>query len=79
MIMFFHLKFYFQGAPRPFLEGEIWFIIITTILGLLFYRLQKNRLKLKSIYTILGTVRFSHGPADLVAKLFDNGGTYMPF
>lgn len=53
MFMFLHLKDYFQGTPRPFREGEIWFMIIPSILGLLFYRLQKNRLKFKSIDTNL--------------------------
>lgn len=53
MLLFFHLKDYFQGAPRPFQEVEIWFMIIPSILGLLFYLFQKNRLKFKSIDTEL--------------------------
>ena len=52
-LIFFHLKDYFQGTTRPLREGEIWFFIIPSILGLLFYRLQKNRLKFKSIETNL--------------------------
>ena len=53
MLIFFHLKDYFQGTSRPFREGEIWFMIIPSILGLLFYRLQKKRLKFKHIDTKL--------------------------
>lgn len=53
LLIFFHLKDYFQSTPRSFREGEIWFMIISSILGLFFYRLQKNRLKLKSIETHL--------------------------
>lgn len=53
MIIFFHTKDYFLGISRPFREVEIWFMIIPSILGLLFYRLQKNRLKFKHIETKL--------------------------
>ena len=53
LFIFFHLKDYFQGTSRPFREGEIWFMIIPSILGLLFYILQKSRLKFKSIDTKL--------------------------
>jgi hypothetical protein len=52
--IFFQLKDYYQGTSIPFLrEGGIWFMIIPSILGLLFYRLQKSRLKFKSIDTKL--------------------------
>jgi hypothetical protein len=52
--IFFQLKDYYQGTSIPFLrEGGIWFMIIPSILGLLFYRLQKGRLKFKSINTKL--------------------------
>lgn len=53
MFIFFHLKDHFQGTSRPFREGEVWFMIIPAILGILFYRLQKRRLKFKSIDTKL--------------------------
>ena len=60
MFIFFHLKAYFQGASKPFQAGEIWIMIIPSILGLLFYWLQKNRLKFKSIDTKL--TRFELDP-----------------
>ncbi len=41
-LIFINLKDYFQGNPKPFREGEILFIIIPSILGLLFYLLQKT-------------------------------------
>ena len=53
MFIFFHLKDAFQETARPFREGEIWFMIIPSILGLFFYQLQRNRLKFKSIDTKL--------------------------
>ena len=52
-LIFLHLKDYFQNNPKPFREGEILFIIIPSILGILFYLLQKNRLKFKSVETKL--------------------------
>ena len=58
MFIFFHLQDYFQGTPRPFREGEIWFMIIPSILGILFYRLQRNRLKFQSIETNLTRKEF---------------------
>src|SRR5690606_24768743 len=53
MLFFFYLEDYFQGTARTIREVEIWFIIIPSILGVLFYRLQKSRLKFKSIETKL--------------------------
>ena len=53
MFLFFHIKDYLQGTPKPMKEGEIWFIIVPVILGYLFYRLQKKRLAFKSIETSL--------------------------
>jgi hypothetical protein len=53
LFIFFHLKDYFEGQPKPFHENEILFMVIPIILGLLFYRLQRNRLKFKSISTQL--------------------------
>ena len=53
MLIFFYFKDCFQGTARPIREVEIWFIIIPSILGVLFYRLQKSRLKFKSIETKL--------------------------
>jgi len=53
MVLFLLLKDYFQGAPRSLRESDIWFMIIPSILGLLLYRIQKNRLKFKYIDTKL--------------------------
>lgn len=35
-LIFLHIISVFDGESKPFREGEIWFIIITTILGLFF-------------------------------------------
>ncbi|MDB5030399.1 hypothetical protein [Mucilaginibacter sp.] len=48
-----HAIKYFQGDQSPFMSGEILIIIIPAIIGLLFYWLQKSRLKFKIITTSL--------------------------
>ncbi|MDP3393032.1 hypothetical protein [Sediminibacterium sp.] len=58
VLIFLHLKDYFQGIPKPFRESEIWFVIIPFILGLLFYRLQRSRLKFQTIDTHLTREEF---------------------
>lgn len=51
--LFLFTKDYFQGTAKSIKEGEIWFIIIPSILAFLFYKIQKKRLKLISIETNL--------------------------
>lgn len=53
VLLFFHLKDYILGGTKPFLEWEIGIIIIFSILALLFYLLQKSRLKFKGVDTTL--------------------------
>lgn len=53
LFIFSHLKDYFAGTPQYFIPGEPWFMIIPSILGLIFYWLQKNRLKFKTAGTHL--------------------------
>lgn len=53
MFVFFRLKEYLEGTSKPFMEFEFWFSVIPAILGLMFYRLQRNRLKFKIIHTNL--------------------------
>lgn len=53
MLIVLHLNAYFFGTPKPLREGEIWILIIPLILGFLFFLVQKNRLKFKSIGTNL--------------------------
>jgi len=53
IFIFFLLIDYIEGTHNLFIEGEIWFMIIPSILGLLFYRLQRKRLKFKIINTRL--------------------------
>ncbi|MFN8712784.1 MAG: hypothetical protein ACK5Z2_08015 [Bacteroidota bacterium] len=52
-IIFLHLKDHFEGTLKPIREGLIWFLIIPPILGIIFYRIQKERLKFKTIDTQL--------------------------
>ena len=52
-LFFFHLKTYIFGTPKPFREWEVRLIIVFSILALMFYLLQKNRLKFKSVDTTL--------------------------
>lgn len=51
LFIFFHLQDYFQGTQKAFQGEKIWFIIIPSILGLLFYKLQKNKLKFNILHT----------------------------
>lgn len=53
VFIFLRLKDYFNGTPKAFKNAELWFMIIPTLLGLLFYKFQKKRLKFKSIKTEL--------------------------
>jgi len=48
-----HLKDYFKNSFKPLTSGEIWFIIIPTVLGILLFYLQKSRLKFKEVHTNL--------------------------
>ncbi|MDB5147006.1 MAG: hypothetical protein JWQ57_1026 [Mucilaginibacter sp.] len=48
-----HLIKYFQGDESPFMDGELLIIIVPLMIGLLFYWLQKRRLKFKIITTSL--------------------------
>jgi hypothetical protein len=48
-----HLFKYVKGNPTVFALGEIYIIIITLILSLLLFWVQKNKLKFKSIKTTL--------------------------
>ncbi|XOV68290.1 MAG: hypothetical protein ACFHU9_03750 [Fluviicola sp.] len=53
LFLFFHLKDHLFGTPRLIREGEIWFFIIPSVLALIFYIIQRNRLKFKTIKTHL--------------------------
>jgi hypothetical protein len=53
MFVFFHTRDFIQGTHRQLKEGEIWFMIVPSLLSFLFYRLQKERLKFESIETNL--------------------------
>lgn len=53
MFIFFHLKDWGYGTTKPFFVGELFFLVIPTILGIMFYKLQSNRLKFKVIQTNL--------------------------
>jgi len=53
MLPIIHVVKYFQGDKVPFMTGEILIIIIPLIIGLLFYWLQKSRLKFRIVTTPL--------------------------
>lgn len=52
-IIFFHLQDYFEGTANTLNEVEIWVMIIPSLLGILFYRIQGNKLKFKEVATHL--------------------------
>jgi hypothetical protein len=70
LFVFSHLKDYLAGTPQYIMPGERWFMIIPSILGLLFYRLQRNRLKFKMTDTHL--TREQLGP--VIKKVADELG-----
>jgi hypothetical protein len=52
-IMFVSVKDILNGSNKHFSENQLWFIIIPILISILFYFLQKNRLKFKVIDTSL--------------------------
>lgn len=53
-VIFFFFKDYFEGNPKPFEGNQLWATtIVPSILGILCYLLQRNKLKFKSIETKL--------------------------
>ena len=48
-----YLKDYFNESARPLKTGDIWWVIIPTLLGILFFYVQKRRLRFKKVNTNL--------------------------
>ena len=65
MFVFFHLKDAINGTPKSLKEGEIYFLLIPTLLGLLFYKVQLDRLKFKEVHTMLSRKEL----ADIIEKV----------
>jgi len=53
LFLFIYIKDYLNGTARPLMEGGILLIIIPCLLALIFFVLQKSRLKLKVVETDL--------------------------
>ena len=53
MFVFLHLKDALNGTPKPTQAGEAYFLIIPTLLAIVFYKLQSDRLKFTEIHTTL--------------------------
>lgn len=51
--IFFHIKGYFESTTKPIKSEEIWFFIIPSLIGIIFYFIQKRRLRFKEIKTSL--------------------------
>jgi hypothetical protein len=47
------LFFFFRGDPKPFQPEELWVVFIPLVLSLLFFRIQKNKLKFEVVETSL--------------------------
>lgn len=50
---FLHLKYYFLNTSKPIKPIEIWLFLIPTLIGILFFHLQNNKLKFKEVNTSL--------------------------
>ena len=69
MPLYFYLKDLINGDSDGLNFGMLLFIIIPSIIGLLFYRLQRNRLKFKIVETNL--------PKDEVIKIINQVATEL--
>jgi hypothetical protein len=49
IILFYHIKVYFQGNPKPMKGVEIWLVLILSTLGNFFYWFKKKQRALISI------------------------------
>jgi hypothetical protein len=72
-IIFLYLNDHLEGKLRPLQEGLIWYLIIPPILGILFYRIQKKRLKFKTIDTQLAREQL-----DLIIEKVANELEWIP-
>lgn len=62
-----HIIDYFENSPEPITSGTFWLIILPSLLGILFYYLQKRRLKFKVVSTNLSKSEL-HKIIDKVAE-----------
>lgn len=53
LVIYFQLKDYFEGVSIHKTQTQLWILIIPSIVGILFYRIQRNKLKLKIVETKL--------------------------
>jgi len=53
VLLLIHAFEYLKGNPAYFAAGELYILIIPIVLGVLFYWMQKNRLKFKIVKTVL--------------------------
>ncbi len=53
LFLFFHLKDFLNGTPKQIRQGKISFIVVPTLLAILFYKLQSDRLKFREVFTSL--------------------------
>ncbi len=50
---FLYIKDYIEGVTHEFRFGEILIIVITSLIGIFIYKIQRNRLKFKVVNTML--------------------------
>jgi hypothetical protein len=67
MFSAFYIYDRLNKAPKPFLNVLVWFIVIPAIIGIIFYFIQKNRLK----FTIIRT-NLSRNQIDEIVKEVSN-------
>ena len=65
LFVFFDLKGLLNRTPKPIREGEIYFLIVSTLLAILFYKLQSDRLKFKEVFTTLSKQQLT----DIIEKV----------
>jgi hypothetical protein len=67
ILMVLHLIDYFNFGSIDFKDGEVWFLFLPSVLAIIFYLIQKNRLKFKIVTTTLNTEQLK-GVINEVAK-----------
>ena len=63
----FHFIDYFNSGSTNFKDGEVWFLFLPSVLAIIFYVIQKKRLKFKIVKTSLNAEQLK-GIINEVAK-----------
>jgi hypothetical protein len=69
VIILFHISDFIENGKTQFKEGEVWFIVVATLLSYLTYRLQKGRLKFHLAQSTLDRKQLNKVIGDVAQEL----------